>query len=317
MNLYSTNSGLTARNRTEDAQTRNNSVAVEGGQTLYVLSNSERTLGKIGRSRKPLDRIIGLMYANPEIDLNCSALIGIDTHRIETVLHTVFGKRRKPLDRRTDGYTEWFVGDIVEEVIEFCQHVGEKRGCQYPVTRGIEDIIRNYRNANPLAGRRAPRLSEKQSRARKEKIKREFSERAFDRVSGLIDVLSEKDLDGLANYRDQYYLVRTVEREEKPEAWETGASLQSTAWSKRVAAAADIALDDMGAVCHFRLLKSFPLFPIDDLFAYEIFRINEAPISGRVTDDATPDAHAAEQLWDFLVTLDQLDSSELESVLAN
>lgn len=122
-----------------------------------------------------------------------------------------------------------------------------------------------------MAGRRAPRLSEKQSRARKAAINRQFAELAFDRVSVLIDVLAEKDLDGLVNYRDQYYLVRTVKREEEPEAWITGSSPLSTAWSKRVAAAADIALDDMGgAVCHFRLLKSFPLFPIDDLFAYQV-----------------------------------------------
>lgn len=231
---------------------------------LYAIPMKDRTRIKIGRSIDPLDRIAGLRPIYPEMDLSRAVIVGVDSHRIETVLHTIFESRRQKLPNRLDGYTEWFNGDFIDEVIELCLHVAHYRGVHYPIIRNVEAHLQEYCERNPLAGLRSPRLTRAQSEARKIEISRQMADLAIETALQFIEVLMEKEFDGLVRHGDQYYLVRSVLRQEEPEYWNENATMPVSAWDQRLLRAAEVSIHVDGGTCCFRFLKTPTFYALDD-----------------------------------------------------
>lgn len=283
-----------------------------GRPYVYILPTLDRTRIKIGRSIDPLDRISGLLNVYPEIDIARAVIVGVDTHRIETVLHTIFESRRQKLPNRLDGYTEWFNGDFIDEVIELCHHVASYRGVSYWITPNVETHLQTYRERNPLAGLRSPRLTRAQSQARQIEISRQMADIAIESAVQFIEVLMEREFDGLVCHQGRYYLVRTVCRREEPECWNEVATMPVSAWGQRLLRAGEVSIHVDGGSCCFRFLKT-PVFKAqDDLHGIETYRLAQGPVEIEQLETASslPDAAAFTVVWDHLSNLDMVESSE-------
>lgn len=281
---------------------------------VYLLPTLDRNRVKIGRSRVPLDRISSLLATHPEIDLTRAALIEVDSNRLESALHTVFERHRSPLEDHVDGYTEWFDGDLVDDVIDFCQLIADKRrGCLYPVLRNLESTLHAYRLANPSSSGERAAATEKTRQISRIEIRREFIDKALAHVDNLIDQLTEKELDGVMLYGGTEYVVRTVRRDEEPEIWQPGADdFSSTDWGQRLLDTAYVRLAEGWAMCYFRILCFYPFHAIDQQRGYEIYRIlHDADRTG----DAEPAARALEAFRPFLDTLPRISPSDLRTSL--
>ena len=293
----------------------NHQVAVQdmpvvGQQYVYILATHNRERIKIGRSIDPLDRITGLMTIYPELDLARSAILSVDSHRIENVVHNVFSDRREPLPSRMDGYTEWFIGDFAEEVIEFCHHISRHRGSQYHVISNVDVLLDNYRLRNPMAGSPAHRLTAAQLLVRQIDTNRRLRELASEHALQFIEVLTENDFNGLVCYGDQYHLVRSVRRHDEPECWSSASTgvVSVSDWGKRLAQVADVSIHIDGGSCCFRFIKA-PIFKaLDDQHGIEIYRLTEGPHGASSAGPQDwPDAPAFEILWDHLAKLEILE----------
>ena len=283
-----------------------------GRPYLYLLPIQDRTRIKIGRSIDPLDRIAGFQNIYPEIDLTRAVIIAVDSHRIETVLHTIFESRRQKLSSRRDGYTEWFNGDFIDEVIELCQHVAYYRGVDYQIIPNVETHLQEYRQRNPLAGLRQPRLTRAQSQARQIEIRRQMADLAIESALQFIEVLMEKDFDGLVRHGDRYYLVRTVLRQDEPEYWNDDATTLISAWDQRLLRAAEVSIRVDGGSCCFRFTKTPTFNPLGDQHGIETYQLTQGPVEIEQPDTVSslPDAEAFKIVWEHLLNLDMLESSE-------
>ncbi len=285
-----------------------------GRPYVYIIPKQDRTQEKIGRSIDPLGRIAGLLPLNPEMDLSRAVIIGVDSHRIETVLHTVFESRRQKLPHRRDGYTEWFNGDFIDEVIELCQHVARCRGVHYPIFRNVDMHMQEYCKRNPFAGLRSPRLTRAQSEARKAEISRQMADLAIETALQFIEVLMEKEFDGLVRHRDQYYLVRSVLRQEEPEYWNENAMTPVSAWDQRLLRAAEVSIHVDGGTCCFRFVKTPTFYALDDQRGIVTYRLGQGPaeVEQPEASNALPDAVAFRVIWEHLATFDMVESPDAD-----
>jgi len=285
---------------------------VVGQPYVYVLPTKDRCSLKIGRSIDPLERIAGLVNVYPDVDLSRSIIICVDSHRIESVLHTTFESRRQKLPHRADGYTEWFTGDFVDEVVDFCQRIAHHRGGQYRIIKNVELHLQAYRQRNPLAGLRSPRLTRAQSQARQIEISRQMADLAIESALQFIEVLAEKEFDGLVRHGGQYYLVRTVYRQDEPEYWNEDATIPVSAWDQRLLCVAEVAIRVGGGSCCFRFLKSPTFNMLDDQHGIVTYRLAQGPVAIEQSESvgSLPDEDAFKVIWEHLENLDMVESSE-------
>ena len=277
-----------------------------GGLFIYLLPDLDRTHVKIGMSTDPWGRISGFLPNHPEIDLSRSAVIEVDTLRIERVLHIVFSNLRKPLPVKSDGSTEWFKGDLVDEIIDLCHQLAFHRRTTYTVIRNIEPLIQSYRQANPLAGMGTPRLSQAERQARLPMIVDCLTEEAIEQAMVFIDSLAEREFDEIICRSGQYYLVRTVDRAEEPECWSAENRSRSSAWGRHLAEASEISANLDGTSVKFHLLNPPVFEQLNDQQGRESFKITEGPngaAAGLYGDATVVIDRAFEILWQALASL--------------
>jgi len=248
---------------------------IVGQSHVYILPTQDQTQLKIGRSIDPVVRIAGLANIYPSIDLSRSLIIGVDSHRIENVLHTVFSLRRKALETRTDGYTEWFTGDFVEEALTFTQLIAQHRGVAYTVFGNVDRLLQECRARNPLVGQRAPQLTPDERKVRTQLAKILLREAILDHTQRFIDVLYEYDVDAIVHHEGNAYLARTVHREQEPEGWQCEGSRPYTDRGRHLARQAQISVQAEGSSCMFHLLQPPIFVPCDADIGREYFRISE------------------------------------------
>ena len=295
------------------------STAIDAGRPyVYVLPRKDFSGVKIGRSIDPLERIAGLLNIYPEIDLSRAVILSVDSLRIESVLHTVFESRREKLPVRKDGYTEWFNGDFVDEVVDFCQRIAQHRGRRIEIITDIERHLQEYRRRNLLAGTRAPRLTREQAQARRIATHREMNDLASESAVRFIEALSEKAFDGVVIHREQYFLVRTVHRQTEPECWLQSAMTPISDWSRKFVQAAQVSIHVDGGTCRFNFVKTPTFEAQDDRHGIEIYRLSQSPVEADPSPDSLPmpDSRAFEVVWDHLATFEVLDSAEVDHVVS-
>lgn len=281
-----------------------------GQPHVYVLPTLDRTCLKIGRSSDPLDRIASLANIYPNIDLSRSVIVGVDTHRVETVTHTVFSQRRMTLNKRSDGFTEWFAGDFLEEVLELIQRVARHRGVEYPVFENVDRLLTKYRAHNPNAGKRAPRQTQAEILTRKPLIEARLSELALEHTQRFIDVLSDREFDAVIEASGTCYLARNVSRSQEPECWQQDKHCHCSDWGRQLAEHAHIHAQVEGGSCSFRLVKPPVFLPVDDKRGHEYFRISEtrplSPGHGSSLPSVTDAAFV--ELWGVLDQLRKVEA---------
>ena len=273
---------------------------------IYVTPTQDGDKSKIGRSFNPLGRITGFRSIYPEIDLSRSVIIQVDSLQIETILHAVFSSRREKLPHRADGYTEWFSGDLVDAVVDFCHHLAFNRKANYTVIRDLRSLMQAYREKNPLAGLRVPRLTTEQRHARYPLILESLCQATTDQAHHFTEVLAEREFDGIVCREGQYFLVRTVSRQDEPECWEPGNRGWGSAWSRRLLEMAQVSAHVDGSMCNFHFLKPATFDLLNDQQGREWHRIAQGPEGeSEPHGDATlPIDRAFEVFWNALAHLE-------------
>jgi hypothetical protein len=251
-------------------------LPITGQPHVYILPTHQHDQLKIGRSIDPLGRIAGLTNIYPNIDLTRAVILGVDSHRIETVLHTVFGCRRIIQKQRVDGYTEWFRGDFVEEALALAQKVAQHRGTDYRVFGNVAHLLQTYRTQYPNAGQRTPRRSKAERSARAPFIESRLQEAILDHTQRFIDTLcSEREFDAIVHYAGNAYLARTVYLSDEPECWLGHGGFSRSVWGNQLARLAQINVQVEGGSCSLHLINP-PIFSrLDGERGREYFRISE------------------------------------------
>lgn len=255
---------------------------------VYILPTHDRSRAKIGRTRNgaPLDRITTLACTYPEIDLSGAVIVEVDTHKIEQVLHIAFGPRRERQGRRRDGFSEWFLGDIIEEALTFLQAVAGRRGTEYPVIRNVEALIQAHRARNPQIEVRAARLTHAEQEQRAAAAEAALRNGALAGAMAVIHRLEERQLETVVTYDNRRYLSRIVRRETEPECWSTEGADRVSAWGQALVALADVAVTVEGGSGRWRFLDLPEFMAIDATHGREYYRIPES--AGDANDDADP-----------------------------
>lgn len=265
---------------------------------VYLLPTTDGTRQKIGRTIVPFERIPGLVRIYPEIDLARAVIVAVDSHRIETALHIIFSGRREVRPVRSDGYTEWFVGDFIEEALSLLDTISAHRGNAYRVFRNIDVLLADYLAGHADAGQRAPRLTIAERSARAALAEARLREAAIEHAQHVCDRIAESDFDALVRCGGQAYLARTISREEAPECWDPKTGHWGSLWGQRFAQAcrADIKVD--GGSCAFPMLCPPVFGAVDDTHGREYFQIS-ANRPARNTRDSieTVTAPAFAELW--------------------
>lgn len=258
------------------AQETATSVPLVGQMHVYLLPTEDNTRLKIGRSLNPLDRIAGLATQYPEIDLGRSVIVAVDSPRIESVLHTVFGKLRQAPQTRKDGCTEWFAGDITEEVLALLAVIALRRDTEYPVFHGVDALMRHHLARNPNAGQRAPRLTKRERLARVPVIQASLREVITEQTHRFLDVLWERPFDNIVRFEGYSYLARGVWRGEEPECWHPDRGARGSEWGQRLAEMGRISARVDGGSAMFGLIR-YPIFSaIGEHEGREYFQICKA-----------------------------------------
>jgi len=295
------------------------SFPLESGRPyVYILATTDRQRIKIGRSLDPLDRITGLINLYPGIDLARSAIIAVDTLRIELILHIVFSERRQKLAEPCDGYTEWFEGDFGEDVIAFCHRIAHHRGVDFAVVRNIDSVIQRYRQHNPMAGLRSPRLTHAQRQAAFPRVLESLTKSVTEQTERFLEILSESKFDAILCNEDRYFLVRTVHRNATLEDGASDPTIQPAAWRSRLLDAAQFSVRVEGASCCFHLLKPPTVEPLDEHRAREYYRIAQGPEDEPQTRDALSSVvnSGFQLLWQALAPLDRWERADQSANLA-
>lgn len=289
-------------------------LPIVGDHHVYFLPTFDNTEVKIGYSADPLDRIAGLSNIYRNIDLSRAVILNVDTRRVETILHSVFGMRREPLEKRADGYTEWFKGDLLDEVVAFAQQVAQRRGTAYPVFRNVDCLLQEYRAQNPHAGERAPRLTRGERQARAENAPHLLREAILDRTLEFINVLYEGDFDTIVRHGGHAYLTRTVYRQQEPECWAQKGGHAGSHWGRRLAQQALVSVCVDGGSCAFHLLSFSTFVPLDEAHGHEYFRISQLRpgTSGNRVELPNLTDVAFGELWNALEHLPVIDAGDAQ-----
>ena len=262
--------------------------ATNGHHHVYILPTYDRSRAKIGRTRNgtPLDRVTTLACTYAEIDLSGAVIVEVDTHKIEQVLHIAFGPRRDRQGRRRDGFSEWFLGDIIEEALTFLQAVAARRGTEYRVIRNVDALVQAHRARNPQLGVRAARLTHAKQEQRAIAAEAALRKGALAGAMAVIHRLEERQPEAVVTYDNRRYLSRIVRRETEPECWSTEGADHVSDWGQALVALADVAVNVDGGSGRWRLLDLPEFVAIDATHGREYYRIPESV--GNANDDADP-----------------------------
>lgn len=285
-----------------------NPFPVTGADHVYVLPTFEGTRIKIGRSVAPLERIAGLTRVYPEINLSRAVIAEVDSPRIETALHAIFDQRREARPDRSDGYTEWFVGDFVEEALSALDNIAAHRGSKFRLFRNVDGLMADYLARNPNAGQRAPRLTPAERKARAEQAWDLMREAAVKHAQELGDRIAESGFDNVVRCAGYVYLARTVSREQAPECWHPNTGHRASIWGRQFAEAGLADIEVAGGHALFRLIEA-PIFGAsDETHGREYFRIcrdrSETDSGGPIAAITKP---AFDELWLALEHLPLVD----------
>ncbi len=283
---------------------------------LLALANPDRY--KIGRSANPRERITFLKGIYSEIDLSRSMILRVDSRRIESVLHAVFETRGQEMPEKTDGYTEWFSGDIAEEVIDFCQRIAHHRGCQYQVKRGLEAAIEDYRRRSSAIRPERQCLNRMEKIEQSRRDEREICRRSVAQTRTFLDFLAERRLDCVLRDGDQYQLVRTVHRSAEPECWQHESGFWASLWSQRLHGVSLVSCVVGTGGGAFRLIDSVSFTALDDTTGMETIHLMWGPMAGRHSfhDVTLPRRLSLRMLWRELSSLPIQDKDQNNSSLS-
>lgn len=221
--------------------TNHDNATVHGIKTNYVyfLFDPTTNLAKIGHSTTPGSRISALASCYPGIDLSKSAMVEADTRALEYVLHAVFSNARRTVALYADGYTEWFDAGIFDEALSFAKYVGQVRGKDYSVTQDLNSLVETHRRESAAktvpGGAPRPTLE----RLTPEASLALLAEVAAERAEGFLEILAERQIDGLVTDGDNWAIERSVERHIEPELW-TQDRFSTARWSSRLVTAATV-----------------------------------------------------------------------------
>lgn len=271
---------------------------VAGTNHVYLLPTIDHTRLKIGRSVDPLDRIAGLARVYGEIDLARSVIIAVDSHQIESALHIIFGLRREAREVRSDGYTEWFAGDFVDEALSLLDTIAAHRGNAYRVFRNVDGLLADLLARHPDAGQRAPRLTIAERSARAAQAEARLREAAIEHAQHVCDRIAESDFDALVLCGGRSYLARTVVRNEAPECWDPKTGHWGSLWGQRFAQACRADIKVNGGSCAFSMLCPPVFGAFDDTRGREYYQIsaNRPTLNTRGSIE-TVTAPAFAELW--------------------
>lgn len=246
---------------------------VAGINHVYFLPTADRARLKIGRSIDPLDRIAGLARLYPEIDLASSVIVAVDSPRIETALHAIFEQRREVRPVRADGYTEWFVGDFLDEALSLLDVIASKRGGDYRVFHHVDALIADHLTSNPNPPQRAPRLSAAERSARAAEAWDLMRDAAIEHAQTLCDRIIESGFDSVVRCSGQSYLARTVTPADAPECWHPETGYRGSVWGRQFSEASMADLNVAGGHCLFHMIDPPVFGAMDATQGREYFRI--------------------------------------------
>lgn len=261
-----------------------------GPHHVYILPTHDRSRAKIGRTRNgtPLDRIAALSCTYPEIDLSRAAIVEVDTHKIEKVVHIAFGPRSDRQPCRRDGFSEWFSGDIVDEALSFLETVAARRGTEYRVTRNIDALIQEHRARNPQIGVRAARPTGAELDQRTAFVEDALRDSVLGRARDVIDRLGERPFDSVVTHGSRRYLCRTVQRTVEPDCWLADDRYRVSDWGQSLVALADVVLSVDGGNGRWRFLDLPAFVPFDSDHGREYYRIPESADYTSGSDKSDP-----------------------------
>lgn len=276
-------------------------VVNEGHHHVYVMSTRDRSKSKIGRSAtgEPCDRVRAMAQTYPDIDLARSVIIEVDSHRIETLLHIAFDPRRIRHPRGGDGSTEWFQGDVVDEVLQFLDTVAERRGTRYRVTRNLDQLIRKQRHRDGGLCIRTPRPS-KQERAEQSALELQaLRDGLHERALLIASKLAERAFDAVVHFGADRYLCRTVLRASEPECWHSADRFRVTVWGRDLLDLADVALRAGESSGHWRFLQQTAFVPAGPDAGQEYYRIKSSSgdAVGNLLDRVYPSPFLDDEAW--------------------
>lgn len=287
------------------------SLIEAGGQSVYFLATLDRSQVKIGRSVAPLRRIHGLRCLYPDIDLTRSAIVAVDDHRLEKVLHTAFGKRRQTRSGKKDGHTEWFKGDIVEQAVALAHVIATHRETRYPEFRGVDRLVADYLKRNPEVAQRTQRLSKAERLTKTMNAEAQLVERVLSRTQEFIDLLDERVFDAVVHRDGQTYLARMVHRDAEPECWLPDGAHRMSDWGRRLCGLGLINEKIDGTSCLFYLLDCASFVPQGLMSGIEYYRIPKS--APRTETDhcgiSAVSSEASAELWEAIKSLPVKDAS--------
>jgi len=240
-----------------------------GQPHVYALPTMDRSRIKIGRSVDPIRRIVDLTRVYSDIDLSRSVVVGVDTHNVESLLHTVFEPFRMQLPECADGYTEWFAGDLVDDVVDLCQQIAHHRKTEYLVIRDVPNHVEHYR---PEALEKVTLTLAKKPRKISPPINPAgFGELTESHTKLFLRTLREQKFDEILSRRGRYALVRSVSRENEPECWLRSNRSFGSDWGWRLVRAGRISyrFDGDSHVTH--LISSPAFVPKDAIRGCEYY----------------------------------------------
>lgn len=225
--------------------TNHANAPVSGIKTNYVyfLFDPTMNLAKIGHSTTPGSRISHLSNCHPGIDLSRSVLLEADTRALEFVLHAVFSESRRSLSVYADGHTEWFDAAVFDEALNFAKYVGKVRGKDYRITQDLTTLVEAHRRDSAAKWVRGATASAAPERLTPAASMALLAELAAERAEHCLEILSERDLDGLVTDGSRWAIERTTQRDREPELWTT-ARFSTDQWSSRLWAASKVAVSD-------------------------------------------------------------------------
>lgn len=278
-------------------------VPTRGQPHVYLLPTQDRTRLKIGRSIDPVERIAELCRVYPDIDVARAVILAVDAKIVETILHDTFEPYRLRLAGRRDGYTEWFVGDFVDEVTDFCQHIAHHRQARYGVIRDVPALLQAHfsqrqaeRAALPVPTKKAiPRVPPAC-----------LAELATYQARQFVQTLQEQVFDEIVIQNHAYFLVRTVRRNEEPECWRPTPWRQASDWGLKLLRSGMIHGRIDGAAFVTQLIQIPSFRQQNSEWGQEYYRLERGP-------DAIPEPKAHDPavaldaafaiLWDALAHL--------------
>ena len=298
---------------------QNSCVHIVGLHYIYLLPSKDQNGIKIGKTDDPTARIPQLKKTYPDIDLAQSVLIAVDTSKVETILKIVFESRGRCVTHRLDGFTEWFDADIKEEVVDFCLCISECRRFPYAVQRGLQGLIDPCRNRSLPPEKRRRRVRQSERELKESGIVGQLCHLSGSLSYCFRQILSARYFDRV--YRDggEYFLARTVYREEEPECWESESRYWASTWSRKIRDASEIRIKHDTSYCFFRFVATSFFEPQSDEIGREYFLMSAGPEKGNPRDDRTlsPVQLAFRYFWrDFgLLPVEDLHLSRRNSTI--